>query len=165
MDAQSVSFVAGAISSFMFISSHVPMLLKAFRTRDLHSYSFLHLLLVNAGNLLYWLYIFDLPPGPIWLMHTFYTLSSALLLGLYLFLSVGQPRNAALARTIYIPTISLAYIVTYRRALKRLINLIRPAKIWRSVKTECATGLIRSRPIWPPTPCRRPEGAAAQISG
>lgn len=95
MDTQSVSFIAGAVSSFMFISSHVPMLLKAFRTRDLRSYSLLYLVLVNAGNLLYWLYVINLPLGPIWLMHSFYTLSSALLLGMYLFLAGNRPKNAA----------------------------------------------------------------------
>jgi len=78
-----VAFIAGIISSVMFVSSHVPMLLKAYRTRDLHSYSSLNIVLINIGNLIYWLYIIKLPLGPIWLLHTFYTLSSGLLLILY----------------------------------------------------------------------------------
>ena len=65
------------------------MLLKAYRTRDLHSYSSLNMLLVNMGNLIYWLYILQLPFGPIWLLHAFYTVSSALLLVLYLQLYVN----------------------------------------------------------------------------
>lgn len=137
METQSISFVAGAISSLMFISSYVPMLLKAFRTRDMHSYSLLHLLLVNAGNLLYWLYVIDLPPGPIWLMHSFYTVSSGLLLGLYFFLSAG--RQGLAAALIYIPTISAAYILTYSHRLKHLIQFIGRPKIWQSVGTGCAT--------------------------
>jgi hypothetical protein len=76
-------FIAGTISGLIFISSHVPMLLKAFCTQDLHSYSRLNILLVNIGNLIYWLYLISLPLGPIWVLHTFYTISSGLLLILY----------------------------------------------------------------------------------
>jgi uncharacterized protein with PQ loop repeat len=83
MDMELIALIAGIISSVMFVSSHVPMLLKAYRTRDLHSYSSLNIVLVNIGNLIYWLYIIKLPFGPIWLLHTFYTLSSGLLLMLY----------------------------------------------------------------------------------
>jgi uncharacterized protein with PQ loop repeat len=83
MDTQHLSFIAGAISSFIFVGSHVPMLWKAYRTKDLRSYSRLNLMLVNVGNLIYWLYLISLPPGPVWLLHTFYTISSGLLLMLY----------------------------------------------------------------------------------
>lgn len=83
MDMELVALIAGILSSVMFVSSHVPMLLKAYQTRDLHSYSFLNIVLINIGNLIYWLYIMQLPFGPIWLLHTFYTLSSGLLLVLY----------------------------------------------------------------------------------
>ena len=83
MDTELISLFAGIISSAMFVSSHVPMLLKAYRTRDLHSYSPLNLVLINVGNLIYWFYIVKLPFGPIWLLHAFYTFSSALLLILY----------------------------------------------------------------------------------
>jgi hypothetical protein len=83
MNTELVALIAGLVSSVMFVSSHLPMLLKAFRTKDLHSYSPLNIFLVNIGNLIYWLYIIGLPFGPIWLMHTFYTISSGLLLILY----------------------------------------------------------------------------------
>lgn len=83
MNIETLSLSAGIASSVIFVSSHVPALLKAYRTRDLRSYSWLHLLLVNLGNLLYWLYVLQLPFGPIWLMHAFYTLSAGLLLVLY----------------------------------------------------------------------------------
>jgi uncharacterized protein with PQ loop repeat len=78
-----LSFVAGTISSLIFASSNIPMLLKAYHTKDLHSYSALNLFLVNVGNLLYWLYIVNLPPGPIWVLHIFYTISSGILLVMY----------------------------------------------------------------------------------
>lgn len=80
MDTQQLSLMAGVISSFIFAGSHVPMLRRAYQTKDLRSYSRLNLMLVNVGNLIYWLYLLSLPPGPVWVLHTFYTLSSALLL-------------------------------------------------------------------------------------
>jgi uncharacterized protein with PQ loop repeat len=83
MDTQNLSLIAGAVSSLIFVSSHVPMLWKAYKTRDLSSYSLLNIILINVGNLLYWLYIVSLPIGPVWMMHTFYTVSSGLLLYLY----------------------------------------------------------------------------------
>jgi hypothetical protein len=33
-----------------------------------------------VGNGAYWIYISTLPVGPIWLLHTFYTLATALML-------------------------------------------------------------------------------------
>jgi hypothetical protein len=83
MNSEQFSLIAGAVSSLMFVSSQVPMLWKAYKTRDLSSYSYLNIILVNVGNLIYWFYVVSLPPGPIWLLHTFYTLSSGLLLILY----------------------------------------------------------------------------------
>ncbi len=84
MDMQTVQIVAGSISSFLFITSNVPMLLKAFKTKNMHSYSFTNILLNNVGNLIYWLYISSFPLGPIWVMHTFYTLTSVMMLVWYI---------------------------------------------------------------------------------
>ena len=84
MDSQTLSVVAGSISSFLFISANVPMLVKAYRTRNLRSYSLSNIVLVNVGNVLYWLYISSFPPGPIWALHSFYTLTSAMMLAWYL---------------------------------------------------------------------------------
>ena len=53
---------------------------KGARTRDLASYSRSNLVLANVGNAFYSLYVFHLPPGPIWLLHTFYAVTSALML-------------------------------------------------------------------------------------
>ncbi len=84
MELQTVQIVAGSISSFFFISSNLPMLLKAFKTKNLRSYSLGNLLLNNVGNIVYWLYVSSLPIGPIWVMHTFYTVTSMLMLLAYL---------------------------------------------------------------------------------
>lgn len=86
----SLALIAGTISSIIFASSHIPMLLKAYRTKDLHSYSAFNLILVNAGNLLYSFYVITLPLGPIWILHAFYTLSSGLLLVMY-WRQAGKP--------------------------------------------------------------------------
>ncbi len=76
--------IAGGISSFLFISGNIPMLVKAFRTKNLHSYSLSNILLVNVGNVFYWLYISNLPLGPICVLHSFYTAAEVLMLVLYL---------------------------------------------------------------------------------
>jgi len=80
----SLALAAGTVSSVIFAASNLPMLVKARRTRDLSSYSLAYLVLNNVGNVLYCLYVYDLPPGPIWAMQSFYLLSMALLLRWYL---------------------------------------------------------------------------------
>ena len=72
--------VAGMISTVLFVGSYLPMLVKAFRTRDLESYSLSNLLLANVGNAVHSVYVFSLPMGPIWFLHTFYVLATALML-------------------------------------------------------------------------------------
>jgi hypothetical protein len=80
----SLALAAGAVSSVIFAASNLPMLVKARRTRDLSSYSLAYLVLNNAGNVLYCLYVYELPPGPIWAMQSFYLLTMGLLLHWYL---------------------------------------------------------------------------------
>ena len=75
-----VSVLAGTVSSILFAVSYLPMLLKALRTRDLGSYSLGYLALSNVANAVHSVYVFSLPPGPIWLLHCFYAAASALLL-------------------------------------------------------------------------------------
>ena len=60
------------------------MLVKAARTRDLSSYSLGNILLSNLGNLIHSIYVFHLPAGPIWALHSFHLLSTALMLVWYL---------------------------------------------------------------------------------
>jgi uncharacterized protein with PQ loop repeat len=71
---------AGTLATILFAVSTLPMLGKAARSRDLRSYSRSHLVLANVGNAVYSVYVFALPAGPIWMLHTFYVCSSALML-------------------------------------------------------------------------------------
>jgi hypothetical protein len=84
MNMQQMSVLAGMISTSIFTLSHIPMLMRAFRTKDLRSYSAANLALANLGNAFHWLYIVNLPFGPIWFLHSFYTLVSAMMLFWYL---------------------------------------------------------------------------------
>lgn len=84
MNLSVLALLAGSVSSSIFIASYIPMLLRAFQTKDLRSYSLSHLLLANLGNGIHWLYIIHLPLGPIWLLHGFYTLATILMLLWYL---------------------------------------------------------------------------------
>lgn len=77
-----IALIAGTFSTFIFIGSNVPMLWKAYQTKDLHSYSKLNIILANFGNLVYWIYVLNLPVGPIYLLHFFYTITSLVMLGL-----------------------------------------------------------------------------------
>ncbi|HJU00815.1 MAG TPA: hypothetical protein VJ966_06360 [Actinomycetes bacterium] len=79
-----IPMLAGATSSVVFVCSTLPMLVKAVRTRDLSSYSLGNILLSNLGNLIHSVYVFDLPAGPIWALHSFHLLSTALMLVWYL---------------------------------------------------------------------------------
>jgi hypothetical protein len=60
------------------------MLIKAGRTKDLGSYSLGNIVLANIGNVIYSVYVFQLPAGPAWALHTFYLISTALMLLWYL---------------------------------------------------------------------------------
>ena len=84
MHGYSLQLLAGFASSTIFISSNLPMLFKAFRTKDLSSYSLGHLALGNLGNAVYWLYEISLPLGPVWFLQAFFTMASALMLFCYL---------------------------------------------------------------------------------
>jgi len=75
--------IAGAISTMIFALSTLPMLRKAFQTKNLGSYSLSNILLSNLGNLVHAIYVFSLPPGPIWLLHSFYLITTALMLVWY----------------------------------------------------------------------------------
>lgn len=90
--------IAGSISSTVFVISALPMLLKAFRTKDLRSYSFPNILLSNIGNLIYSVYVYSLPAGPIWLLHSFYLVTTGLMLLWYFrYERLATPRTQKLA--------------------------------------------------------------------
>ena len=95
--------LAGTVSTTLFVLSFLPMLTKARRTKDLGSYSPGNLLITNLGNAVHSIYIFSLPVGPIWALHTFYLLSAAAMLwwwwrfhGRQGHRAGGHPRSAGL---------------------------------------------------------------------
>ena len=92
MDTTGLPVLAGITSTVIFASSTVPMLIKAGRTRDLTSYSLGNLLLANLGNAVHSVYVLSLPPGPIWALHGFYLMSTALML--MWFFRYGARRSA-----------------------------------------------------------------------
>ena len=75
-----IPLLAGTISTVIFAGSMLPMLAKAARTRDLGSYSLGNIALINLGNVVHTLYVVTLPVGPVWVLHGFYVVSSALML-------------------------------------------------------------------------------------
>jgi uncharacterized protein with PQ loop repeat len=76
--------IAGFISTELFALGTLPMLAKAFRTKNLASYSLGNILMSNVGNLIYSIYMFHLPRGPIWFLHSYNLLSTGLMLVWYL---------------------------------------------------------------------------------
>ena len=73
------------------------MLCKAARTKELGSYSLGYLALANIGNGFYTVYVVSLPLGPIWALHSFCVMSSALMLLWYLRYEVTKRRHASRA--------------------------------------------------------------------
>jgi uncharacterized protein with PQ loop repeat len=78
-----IPVVAGLTATLIFALSTLPMVWKAYRTRDLRSYSLGNIALANLGNLAYSVYVFALPFGPIWLLHSFYLVTTGLMLAWY----------------------------------------------------------------------------------
>ena len=95
----SLPVLAGATSTIIFAGSTLPMLVKAWRTRDLGSYSLGNILLANVGNIVHSVYIFSLPPGPIWALHSFYVMSTGLMLVWYLRYDVRRRPDPSHAKT------------------------------------------------------------------
>ncbi|TYL53379.1 hypothetical protein [Agromyces mariniharenae] len=92
---------AGVVSTGLFAMSYLPMLVKAARTKDLSSYSLGNLAITNAGNLVHSVYVFALPFGPIWLLHGFYLVASALML--VWFLRYRAPSRAPSTTEVHVP--------------------------------------------------------------
>lgn len=84
MNIQQLALLAGMVSTSIFTISQIPMLVRAFRTKDLRSYSVANLGLANLGNMIHWVYVLNLPFGPIWFMHSFHTLVTATMLFWYI---------------------------------------------------------------------------------
>jgi uncharacterized protein with PQ loop repeat len=92
MAINDLPLVAGSASMVIFVISYMPMLVKAVRTKDLSSYSPMQLVLTNFGNVLYSAYVFSLPLGPIWALHSFYLVATALMLAWYVRYTGGAGR-------------------------------------------------------------------------
>ena len=75
-----IPLLAGTVSTVLFAASMLPMLLKAVRNKDLESYSVGNIATTNVANAVHSFYVFDLPAGPVWLLHSFYVVASALML-------------------------------------------------------------------------------------
>jgi uncharacterized protein with PQ loop repeat len=75
-----MAVLAGSVSTVLFAASTLPMLIKAARSKELSSYSRGNLVLANVGNAVHTIYVLQLPPGPIWALHTFYVITSGLML-------------------------------------------------------------------------------------
>ncbi len=97
MNTEILQLIAGSISSAIFAFATLPMLYKAWHSGDMRSYSLANLLLNNSGNFIHWLYISSLPFGPVWLLHSFYTVTTLLMLYWYV---AYQRREAAKHRTV-----------------------------------------------------------------
>ena len=80
MDIETLQVGAGVVSSAIFMSSTLPMLAKAWQTKDLQSYSLPSLALNTVGNLIHWVYVLSLPVGPVWFLHGFNTAVTLLML-------------------------------------------------------------------------------------
>lgn len=89
----SVPTLAGIASTVIFAWSVLPMLAKAYRTRNLASYSLGNLVLANVGNAVHTVYVFSLPLGPIWALHGFYLATSWLMLVWWLRYGRRVPRS------------------------------------------------------------------------
>ena len=87
--------IAGSVSTALFAASTLPMLIKAFRTKDLKSYSLPNIALSNVGNVIHSMYVYSLPPGPIWVLHSFYLVTTALMLLWYLRYEVWGSKSIA----------------------------------------------------------------------
>lgn len=76
--------IARIVSTCLFLLGEWPMLSQAFRTKDLALYSPGNILMANMGNAVHSIYVFHLPFGPVWLLHSFNLVSTALMLVWYL---------------------------------------------------------------------------------
>ena len=80
MEWNEFQILAGALSSLIFIGGTLSMLWKAWKTRDMASYSVSGLALNTFGNLMNWFYVLSLPLGPIYFLHGFHTIATGFML-------------------------------------------------------------------------------------
>lgn len=100
MNLEQIQVIAGSLAGFIFAAGSINMLFKSWQTKDLSSYSFGQMILNNVGNLIYWLYVISLPVGPIWLMHSFFTISSLIMLAWYIIYRTSPEPVARITGTV-----------------------------------------------------------------
>jgi hypothetical protein len=99
MTSDDLTLLAGSASTVIFVTSYLPMLAKAVRTKDLSSYSRTQLVLTNFGNVVHSAYVFSLPPGPIWALHSFYLVATALMLAWFVRFTRGAADRSGTSMT------------------------------------------------------------------
>lgn len=97
------AWLAGSAAAAIFMISQLPMLIKACRTKNLASYSFANIGLANLGNLLYAVYVVQVPIGPVWAIHGFNLTTSGLMLFWYLRHGRPVPADRSSAGTVVHP--------------------------------------------------------------
>ena len=97
MQSELIQIIAGLVSSKIFATSTLTMLLKTMRTKNVDSFSLSSLVLSNVGNIVYWIYVFSLPCGPIYLLHGFYTVAMVIMLLFY----IGYHNHSAITQTMH----------------------------------------------------------------
>lgn len=93
-----IPVVAGGVATAVFALSALPMLAKAWRTKNVDSYSPGNIALANIGNLIYLVYVLHLPVGPVLVLHLFHTVTTALMLFWYVRYVVLTHRPASIRR-------------------------------------------------------------------
>jgi hypothetical protein len=93
--------LAGAVSTVIFMVSTLPMLSKAFRTKDLRSYSLGNIATANVGNLVQSIYVLSLPVGPIWFLQGFHSVATFLMLVWHIRYREGPESSEAEGRLVH----------------------------------------------------------------
>lgn len=140
MDTSNVALIAGSISSTIFATSLVPMLGKAYRTKDMRSYSLTNIVLTNVGNVIHSIYIYSLPAGPIWALHTFYLIAMGLMLVWYLRYTLDARRLIRDVRN------------TWRLSSRRVTPWIRAAVTLTALRDRLSRNESTSTPVRRPCP-------------
>ncbi len=117
---------AGSAAAAIFMISQLPMLIKAYRTKDLTSYSFANMGLANLGNVLYAVYVLQVPVGPVWAIHGFNVTTSGLMMILYL----RYGRRVDRSRSISSATPSARLVLA--RQLSTVSAAVQSAVMWRT---------------------------------
>ena len=117
---------AGSAAAAIFMISQLPMLIKAYRTKDLTSYSFANMGLANLGNVLYAVYVLQVPVGPVWAIHGFNVTTSGLMMILYL----RYGRRVDRSRSISSATPSARLVVA--RQPRTVSAAVQSAVMWRT---------------------------------